>query len=87
MKKNKSERPFVGDVVITNKSFKPKKKDGTPSESYDELYRGMVVSRKGNNFGIRFGVGLDFTDHLDGLLSNPIGCMLERDEFEIESDI
>ena len=87
MKKNKSERPFVGDIIITNRTFKPKKKDGTPSEFINEPYRGIVVSRKGNNFGVRYGVGLDFTDHLNGLLSNPIGCMLERDEFEIESDI
>lgn len=86
MRKN-IDRVFVGDIIKTTKDFKPKNKSGKFVELDGDLYRGIIVIRNGDYYGVRFGEGLEFTNHINGLLSKPVGCMLERDEFELESDI
>lgn len=87
MRKKNRKRAFPGDVITTTKNFKPKNKAGKLVDLGDERYRGMIIVRKSNHYGVRFGTGLEFTNPLDGLLSKPVGYMLERDEFEIESEV
>jgi hypothetical protein len=82
--RNTSQRVFIGDIVTTKKGFKPVNKSGVKIDLKDDQFTGMVVARRGDFYGVRFGYGLDFTDKLDGLLSNDVGAMLKRDDFEIE---
>ena len=84
MKKN--NRIFVGDIIITRSNFTPKDKNKQTIETYDELYRGIIVVRHGEYYGVRFGQGLEFTNYLNGLLGKPVGCYLKREDFEVIKD-
>lgn len=80
--KNK-ERVYVGDIVITTKDFLPRDRNEERVNLFGRKLKGIMVIRRGEYYGVRFGKGLSFTDHLNGLLSNPTGYMLKRNEFEI----
>lgn len=86
MSKNNKSRAFIGDVITTNDSFQPVDKAGVSIDLEDRYYRGIIVSIRGDYFGVRFGSGLNFTNLLDGLLSKPVGCLLKRDEFDVDID-
>ena len=75
----------MGDIITTNSSFKPTNKSDEPIDIGNDKYRGMILYRIGDYFGIRFGAGLEFTDFLDGKLSKPVGCTLKRNEFDVET--
>ena len=87
----KKDRAFVGDIVVTKYCFKPVNKADELVDMDHKIHKGIIVSRSVNKegnavFGVRFGLGLEFTNHLNGLLSKPIGCFLERKDFEIEAE-
>lgn len=85
MRKPSPGRVFVGDIVRTTDNFLPKcNKTGLSIPQYGKKYRGFIVSRRGDDYGVRFGEGLDFTNQLDGLLKKPVGAILKREEFEVE---
>ena len=86
MKEKSRDRVYVGDIILTNSNFKPIDNVGKPQDLFGASFYGVVVSRRGDKYGVRFGEGLDFTNHLDGLLRNPVGYLLSRDEFDIPED-
>ena len=84
MRQKNSSRVFVGDIVKTNLGFKPKNKSGQVVSLYGEQYRGVVVSRRGDDYGVRLCEGLDFTNTLDGMLKKPVGYLMSKEDFEVE---
>jgi len=87
MKRKTVKRAYVGDFIKTTPRFSPKDNKGKEIDLKQERFRGIIVTRKSSFYGIRFGRGLSFTNHLNGLLSNSTGCMLEREEFELEDGV
>ena len=84
MRQKTSSRIFVGDIVTTNKNFTPKKPSGQLISLGGEQYRGVVVSRRGDDYGVRFCEGLDFTNTLDGMLKKPTGYLMKKEEMTVE---
>jgi len=87
MKRKNIKRAYVGDFITTSPDFRPKDNKGKEIDLELKQFRGVIVTRKSNFYGVRFGRGLSFTNHLDGLLSKSTGCMLERKDFDIELEI
>jgi len=85
-KGNKVSRAFVGDFILTKLGWKPSE-DGLLIDLGESRIKGIVVSRKGNFYGIRIGPGFTFTDHLDGLLGDPEGVMIDRKDFDLVKEI
>ena len=75
------KRIFVGDIITTKTNFHPKTKKGQTLKP--DLLRGIVVTIRGEYYGIRFGQGLEFTNYLDGLLGLPVGYLVKKDEFDV----
>jgi len=87
MKKSKRGRAFVGDIIVTNDKFRPKNKLGKLINIEGNSYKGMIVQRTGDNYFVRFGKGLEFTNPLNGLLGKPVGYVLGRDDFDIDDEV
>ena len=85
-KGNKTKRAFIGDFILTKTSWKPMQ-DGMEVDLEDARIKGIVVSRSGNEYGIRIGPGFTFTDHLKGLLGEPDGVMINRKDFDLVKEI
>ena len=86
MKKINKTRVYIGDLIATNKEFRPLDKEETLIPLYGRTLLGFVVSVGGESYGVRFGKGLSFTDHLNGKLKNPVGYELKKHEFDVLDD-
>ena len=83
----KKSRVFIGDFIVTNDEFKPMV-DGMKIDMKNARIKGIVVSKQGGlEYGIRLGPGFNFTNHLNGILKEPDGYVLSRNEFELLSEM
>lgn len=76
--KKKEKEIFLGDIVKTNKSFKPEDENGNLVPVTEPL-EGTVVTRRANGVGVDFGTVFPFTHSLDGVLPEPTGIFVLAD--------
>ena len=87
----KQDKAFVGDFIITNENFRVKNDKGSliVKDDFDGVIVKILEVDASDNakelYLVRFANELEWTEDLDGLLRDPSGYMLLRDEFEIDN--
>lgn len=89
-KETSNQRIFVGDIIVTKKTFEPIDESKRKHRLDGKQYRGMVVATREHQgkrqFGVRLSKGLVFTNTLNGLLSGTQGFWMDPEDLELDSE-
>jgi hypothetical protein len=79
---SKKNRVFIGDFIETTDKFFPSV-NGVGGATKRQGLKGIVLFKwKDDLYGIRFGKH-EWTNHLNGALSDSCGYFLKREEFNL----